>query len=67
MVGTSLLAMPWGMERAGLAMGVLLVAGMGTLCWYTSLCVVKAQAAHGEYLTACGPPPGGWEIDVVYN
>ncbi|XP_054273752.1 sodium-coupled neutral amino acid transporter 9 homolog isoform X1 [Macrosteles quadrilineatus] len=51
MVGTSLLTMPWGLERAGFAMGILLVMGMATLCCYTAHCVVSTQAAYG--------PPGG--------
>lgn len=48
MVGTSLLAMPWGIEKAGFAMGILLVIAMAALCCYTAHCNVSTQAAYGK-------------------
>uniref|UniRef100_A0A1B6KXM9 Amino acid transporter transmembrane domain-containing protein n=1 Tax=Graphocephala atropunctata TaxID=36148 RepID=A0A1B6KXM9_9HEMI len=56
MVGTSLLAMPWGVERAGLAMGLVLAIFMGALCCYTAYCNVATQAAYG---------PAGGEISEL--
>ncbi|XP_046666645.1 sodium-coupled neutral amino acid transporter 9 homolog isoform X1 [Homalodisca vitripennis] len=56
MVGTSLLAMPWGVERAGLIMGVILPIVMGALCCYTAYCNVATQAAYG---------PAGGEISEL--
>ncbi|BES98630.1 Transmembrane amino acid transporter protein [Nesidiocoris tenuis] len=47
MMGTSLLAMPWGIERAGFAMGPALTLGMGGLCLYTAYCNIRAQRSHG--------------------
>uniref|UniRef100_A0A146KWI5 Putative amino acid permease F13H10.3 n=2 Tax=Lygus hesperus TaxID=30085 RepID=A0A146KWI5_LYGHE len=47
MMGTSLLAMPWGIERAGLAMGPALTLGMGALCLYTAYCNIRAHRTHG--------------------
>lgn len=48
MVGTSLLTMPWGLERSGLAMGMFLVIIMAALCCYTAYCNVATQTAYGE-------------------
>lgn len=46
-MGTSLLAMPWGMERAGLAGGLLLVLAMGALCLYTTWRILSVHRLHG--------------------
>lgn len=48
MVGTSLLTMPWGIERAGFGMGIFLVIAMAALCCYTAYCNVSTQAAYGK-------------------
>ncbi|KAJ1523670.1 hypothetical protein ONE63_001510 [Megalurothrips usitatus] len=47
-MGTSLLAIPWGMERAGLGGGLLLVVGMGALCLYTTWRVLCVHRLHGS-------------------
>lgn len=48
-MGTSLLAMPWSVERAGLLMGLLLMFVIAGLCLYTSNRILKVQALHGKY------------------
>uniref|UniRef100_A0A1B6EGR0 Amino acid transporter transmembrane domain-containing protein n=1 Tax=Clastoptera arizonana TaxID=38151 RepID=A0A1B6EGR0_9HEMI len=48
MMGTSLLSMPWAIERAGLITGVQLIIFMGALCFYTSYCVLRTQKAFGS-------------------
>ncbi|KAK3913893.1 Sodium-coupled neutral amino acid transporter 9-like protein [Frankliniella fusca] len=45
-MGTSLLAMPWGLERAGLLGGLLLIVGMGGLCLYTTFRVLSVHRLH---------------------
>lgn len=47
MMGTSLLAMPWGMERSGLLVGPTLVAVLGALCLYTAYLNLKAERQFG--------------------
>lgn len=64
-MGTSLLAMPWGVERAGLAGGPLLVVGMGALCLYTTWRVLSvhrlhASSADGEVPELCRKLLGRW-------
>lgn len=50
-MGTSLLAMPWSVERAGLAMGLLLMFVIAALCLYTSNRILTVQVLHGKYYT----------------
>ncbi|XP_060842799.1 neutral amino acid transporter 9-like isoform X3 [Rhopalosiphum padi] len=47
-MGTSLLAMPWSVERAGLVMGLLLMFVIAALCLYTSNRILKVQVLHGN-------------------
>jgi len=48
-MGTSLLAMPWSVERAGLVMGLFLMFVIAALCLYTSNRILKVQVLHGKY------------------
>uniref|UniRef100_A0A023F2V8 Putative sodium-coupled neutral amino acid transporter 9-like protein n=1 Tax=Triatoma infestans TaxID=30076 RepID=A0A023F2V8_TRIIF len=48
MMGTSLLAMPWGIGRAGLVVGPVLTALMGALCLYTAYCNLRAHRQFGS-------------------
>lgn len=48
-MGTSLLAMPWSVERAGLLMGLLLMFVIAGLCLYTSNRILKVQVLHGKH------------------
>lgn len=51
-MGTSLLAIPWGMARAGLGGGLLLVLGMGALCLYTTWRLLSVHRLHGSGVDA---------------
>ncbi|XP_047104267.1 sodium-coupled neutral amino acid transporter 9-like isoform X1 [Schistocerca piceifrons] len=46
-MGSSLLTMPWGIERAGLWTGILIVILMGALCLYTAYQLLEVQKCHG--------------------
>lgn len=50
-MGSSLLTMAWGIERAGLLPGILLMLGMGALCLYTSYILLKVCYHHGSFFT----------------
>ena len=43
MMGTSLLTMPWGLEQAGFTLGVMLIAIMGLLTFYTAYRVLLSK------------------------
>lgn len=47
-MGSSLLTMAWGMERAGLPVALLLVAVMSALCLYTAYLLLKVHKRHGK-------------------
>ncbi|XP_050423170.1 sodium-coupled neutral amino acid transporter 9-like isoform X2 [Adelges cooleyi] len=47
-MGTSLLAMPWSVERAGLVMGLILMFAIAGLCLYTSNRILSVQVLHGN-------------------
>ncbi|XP_072944870.1 sodium-coupled neutral amino acid transporter 9 homolog isoform X2 [Epargyreus clarus] len=46
-MGSSLLAMAWGVERAGLAAALLLLALMAALCLYTAHLLLRVNHYHG--------------------
>lgn len=46
-MGTSLLAMPWSIERAGLVMGLILMFVITGLSLYTSNRILRVQVLHG--------------------
>jgi sodium-coupled neutral amino acid transporter 9 len=50
-MGSSLLSMPWGVERAGLGGGLLLMVGMSSLCLYTSWRLLRVNSKHGKRRT----------------
>ena len=47
-MGSSLLTMPWGMENAGLLMGIITIVVMGGLCLYTTHKILQVQMQHGK-------------------
>ncbi|XP_072156824.1 sodium-coupled neutral amino acid transporter 9 homolog [Bemisia tabaci] len=55
MMGTSLLAMPWGVGRAGILMSVFLFFMMGMICLYTAQKMIQVQkSTHvGEMAELC--------------
>lgn len=46
-MGSSLLAMPWGIDRAGLATGIFLIILMGAICLLTAYLLLRVQQLHG--------------------
>ncbi|XP_066996721.1 neutral amino acid transporter 9 [Anabrus simplex] len=47
-MGSSLLAMPWGLERAGFFTGIMIMILMGGLCLYTTYLLLQVQKRHGS-------------------
>ncbi|CAH2092622.1 unnamed protein product [Euphydryas editha] len=47
-MGSSLLTMAWGVERAGLPMALFLLIFMAGLCLYTAYILLKVNARHGS-------------------
>ncbi|XP_069692761.1 sodium-coupled neutral amino acid transporter 9 homolog isoform X3 [Periplaneta americana] len=45
-MGSSLLTMPWGMQNAGLLMGIITIVAMGGLCLYTAHKILQVQMHH---------------------
>nr|CAD7428326.1 unnamed protein product [Timema monikensis] len=46
-MGSSLLVMPWGLEKAGLLTGMFLNVAMGGLCLYTTYRILQVHQLHG--------------------
>ncbi|XP_048481746.1 sodium-coupled neutral amino acid transporter 9 homolog [Plutella xylostella] len=46
-MGSSLLTMAWGVERAGLAAALALLAGMGAACLFTAHTLLRVNKHHG--------------------
>jgi hypothetical protein len=47
-MGSSLLTMPWGVQNAGLLMGIITIVLMGGLCLYTTHKILQVQMRHGK-------------------
>ncbi|XP_075980267.1 sodium-coupled neutral amino acid transporter 9 homolog isoform X2 [Anticarsia gemmatalis] len=47
-MGSSLLTMAWGVERAGLPAALILVAFMAALCLYTAYVLLRVNKHHGS-------------------
>ncbi|CAH0720508.1 unnamed protein product, partial [Brenthis ino] len=47
-MGSSLLTMAWGVERAGLPTALILLAFMAALCLYTAYILLRVNAHHGS-------------------
>ncbi|XP_062530993.1 neutral amino acid transporter 9 isoform X2 [Bombyx mori] len=63
-MGSSLLTMAWGVERAGLPAALVLVAVMAALCLYTAYILISVNAYHGSDTCSvqalCRLLLGGW-------
>lgn len=46
-IGSSLLAMPWSVERAGLGLALILMLTVSTLAVYTAYRLLNVQLHHG--------------------
>lgn len=51
MMGTSLLSMPWAVEQAGLAAGLVLILVMAAICFYTAYCILQVYGVYGNPLS----------------
>lgn len=47
-MGSGLLAMPWGVEKAGLIPGLILMILVSFLCLYTAYLLLKVNAKQGK-------------------
>lgn len=47
-MGTGLLAMPWGIEKAGLIPGIVLMILVSLICLYTSYLLLNVNAKQGK-------------------
>lgn len=48
MMGTSLLAMPWALQQAGLVLGIFLILLTGLISFYTAYRVIKSPNGLGS-------------------
>lgn len=66
MMGTSLLSMPWAVEQAGLALGLMLTVIVSGLCLYTAHRILQVFKVHSrnvkisEFPEMCGLLLGRW-------
>lgn len=54
MCGSSLLSMPWAMERAGLIPAVILLVGMAAISFYTAYRILEVYENNGKTLIELG-------------
>lgn len=47
-LGTSLLAMAWGIQMAGVIPGTIAVILLGGFCLYTAYCCIQVSRDHGK-------------------
>eukprot|EP00005_Dracoamoeba_jomungandri_P007976 CAMPEP_0174268020 /NCGR_PEP_ID=MMETSP0439-20130205/35867_1 /TAXON_ID=0 /ORGANISM="Stereomyxa ramosa, Strain Chinc5" /LENGTH=318 /DNA_ID=CAMNT_0015355927 /DNA_START=11 /DNA_END=964 /DNA_ORIENTATION=+ len=50
MMGTSLLALPWGFTQSGFACGLATVLVIGILCCYSCLLIVKCSKGYDDFM-----------------
>lgn len=48
-MGSSLLAISWGLEKAGLVPGIILILLIAAICLYTSYVILKVNESYGIY------------------
>ena len=48
MMGTSLLSMPWALEQAGLAMGLIMMSGVAGIALYTAYRILQVGSAGAQ-------------------
>ncbi|CAG4994694.1 unnamed protein product [Parnassius apollo] len=69
-MGSSLLTMAWGVERAGLPTALVLVAFMAALCLYTAHLLLRVNKHHGsdtcEVPALCRTLLGPWAEAVAH-
>merc|ERR1712137_1019684 len=60
MMGSSLLALPWGFGESGLATGLVLVFVIGALCAYTATLIVRHGKDSADFFYLCSDYLGKW-------
>lgn len=69
-MGSSLLAMAWGMQKAGLIPGIVITILVGTICFYTAYLLLNVNEKHGvvdkriEVCDLCRMLIGSW-ADII--
>jgi len=53
MMGTSLLSMPWAMERAGILPAVILLTSVAAISFYTAYRMLQVFEANGNNINIC--------------
>lgn len=63
MIGSSLMAMPWGFYHAGLIGGITMCLVVGFISWYTCWLILKLSSTHRDLFELCQEylgSPGRW-------
>lgn len=63
MMGSSLMAMPWGFYHAGLLGGITMCLLVGFISWYTCWLILKLSSTHRDLFELCQEylgSPGRW-------
>jgi len=60
MMGSSILAMPWGLSEAGLGLGLGLIFLLGILCCYTATLIVRHGKDSADFFYLCNDYLGKW-------
>lgn len=63
MMGSSLMAMPWGFHQAGLIGGLSMCILVGFISWYTCWLILKLSSTHRDLFELCQEylgNPGRW-------
>jgi sodium-coupled neutral amino acid transporter 9 len=63
MMGSSLMALPWGFAKAGLLGGILMSLAVGLISWYTCWLILKIRQSHNDLFDLCQEylgSPGRW-------
>ncbi|KAL6049282.1 Sodium-coupled neutral amino acid transporter 9 [Balamuthia mandrillaris] len=50
MMGSSLLALPWGFSESGFLLGLLTIFGIGFLCFYSCYLIVKNGQGYDDFI-----------------
>ena len=60
MMGSSMLALPWGFSESGLGMGLFLIFILGALTCYTCVLIVRHGKDSADFFYLCNDYLGGW-------
>ena len=60
MMGSSLLALPWGFTNSGFIFGLIIIFIIGALCCYTCLLILKHGKESADFFYLCNDYLGKW-------